>query len=395
MATHSRSAAPRHLLTVWNPSYTESAIDAHLAVLLELAQRRDQQEIEPEDVYVWWARLRSDRRYEPLPHSVEILTLREQIDAGKETHLYLTDYRSLYVGQITGIETEEMLAEWPGEAAHMPDYYQGRRADFWFELCDLRRLVAEDTVATIEELRKLRNTRYHGNPVSLYGGMVDLPLIVTHDDGVQWFAGSEELLDGRLWAERDAEMQGETARISRELRDNLLGPTIWGALMPATRTFLATAEATFRSRRDDPGFDFSGPAVGYAKAVEVEVNALVFPALRAQLRGSTTRSEVRVENRILDLAGSVPHQGLGPMATLLERDPLVRQGIRDTFPSHREWILGSLPPQLTALAGLRNPAAHSQSVARKSVMQLREEILGIGYEGLIVQMARARQRGAG
>jgi hypothetical protein len=40
---------------------------------------------------------------------------------------------------------------------------------------DIRRLVADDTPAVMEELKRLRNTRYHDRPVSLYGGMVDLP----------------------------------------------------------------------------------------------------------------------------------------------------------------------------------------------------------------------------
>jgi len=69
----------------------------------------------------------------------------------------------------------------------------------------------------------------------------------------------------------------------RELRDNQLGEYVWNNLEPATRTFLASAEAVFRARRDDPGFDFSGPAVEYAKAVEVELNALIFPPLRKLL----------------------------------------------------------------------------------------------------------------
>ena len=35
----------------------------------------------------------------------------------------------------------------------------------------------------IAELKLLRNPEYHDRPVSLYGGMVDLPLIVVRPDG--------------------------------------------------------------------------------------------------------------------------------------------------------------------------------------------------------------------
>ena len=49
------------------------------------------------------------------------------------------------------------------------------------------------------------------------------------------------------------------------------------------RTFLATGEALLRAHREDPRFDFSATAMEYAKAVETELNALVFPALRREL----------------------------------------------------------------------------------------------------------------
>jgi uncharacterized protein len=88
----------------------------------------------------------------------------------------------------------------------------------------------------------------------------------------QWAA---LLPSGRLWAERDADLRVDTQRLARELPDNrsgaevaegnLFGRDVWESWETATRTFLGSAEAVFRARRDDPAFDFSGPAVEYAK----------------------------------------------------------------------------------------------------------------------------------
>jgi len=110
---------------------------------------------------------------------------------------------------------------------------------------------------------------------SLYGGITDLPLIVTHSAPRSWFGDRAALLESRLWAERDAGYRGQTERMAAELRDNVVGRTLWAALDPGSRLFLASAEAVFRAHRDDPAFDFAAPAVEYAKAVEVEVNALL------------------------------------------------------------------------------------------------------------------------
>ncbi len=314
-----------HLLTVWNPSYADSIMDVHLDVLLSWAERLGHDGVDRDDLYVWWGKIKSPNRQQSLPHTPDILRLQKQIEAGEETHLYLTDYRSLYVAHLDEITDEDILAETPDEIEHMPRYYAGMQADFWFRLLDLRLLVADDTVLTIEELKKLRNERYHGRPISLYGGMVELPLIVTREDGVSWFGQEEALRDGQLWAQRAAGLRGETERLGPELRDNLIGRKLWLVLQPVTRGFLTSAEAVFRGRRDDLRFDFSGPAIEYAKAVETELNGLIFPALRKVLRTrQSAEREVSVDGRTLDLGGMIPHQTLGTLKNLLQHNGLVR-----------------------------------------------------------------------
>ena len=383
---------PRHLLSVWNPSYADDAMDRHLEVLLRWGAARRDGRSDDDDVYVWWAKLRSPNRQAPLPHAGEVLELSTQIDAGIETHLYLTDYSSLYVAHLVEVTAEDVLGEYPDERDHMPTYYDQHDADFWFRIWDIRRLVAGDPPATIEELKRLRNVRYHDRPVSLYGGIVDLPLIVTREDGASWFADIGALTEGRRWAERDAELKGETERLSAELRDNLLGKEIWDALESSSRTFLTTAEAVFRARRGAPGFDFSGSAVEVTKAVETELNALVFPALRRMLaKAPPAQREVRTGEGLLDLGGRVSHQSLGPMRKLLD-DDTTRQPLRTALPHDWRWLEGELPAQLEPVRDLRNPAAHDRAVTREEMGRLRQSVLGIGCEGLLVRIVRAKLR---
>ena len=383
---------PRHLLSVWNPSYADDAMDRHLEVLLRWAAARRDGRADDDDVYVWWAKLRSPNRQAPLPHAGEVLDLAPQIDAGIETHLYLTDYSSLYVAHLVEVTAENVLEEFPDERDHMPTYYDQHDSDFWFRIWDIRRLVAGDPPATIEELKRLRNVRYHDRPVSLYGGIVDLPLIVTREDGASWFSDIRALTEGRRWAERDADLRGETERLSAELRDNLLGKEIWDALESSSRTFLTTAEAVFRARRGDPGFDFSGSAVEVTKAVETELNALMFPALRRILaKAPPAQREVRTNEGLLDLGGRVSHQSLGTIRKLLD-DDTTRQPLRTALPHDWRWLEGELPAQLEPIRDLRNPAAHDRSVAREEMGRLRQSVLGIGCEGLLVRIVRAKLR---
>jgi len=370
------------LLTVWNPSYSSDALDAHLAVLLEWSRKRQRDEAALDDVYVWWGKIRSKNREDDLPHHGDVLALDDQTQTD-ETHLYLTDYRSVYVAWL-GEVTADDVRESSGERDHMPDYYRGHDIDFWFRLFDIRRLVADDTPGTIEELRRLRNTRYHDKPVSLYGGIVELPLIVRRNPRRLWFEDREVLTGGGLWAHRESELRSDAAVMTRELRDNLLGRELWSALEPGTRSFLASAEAVFRARRGDAGFDLSGAAVEYTKAVELEVNRLVFGAAARVLAGAGPDDRMtRIEGKSVDLARHVSHRSVGSLCRLLETSSELRRALRRAFtdPAEQRFLLDELPDALRRLRDLRNPAAHSGSVSADELTPLRDRVLGVGCEG--------------
>lgn len=382
----------RHLLTLWNPSYSDDALDTHLQILLEQARAARQGEVDRDDVYVWWGKIRSRNRDGRLPHHDDVVAIDQQVREGVETHLYLTDYRSLYVAHV-GEVTDEDIRRTEGELARMPAYYAEHAVDFWFRLFDLRRIVTGDTVEVIDELGKLRNTGYHDRPVSLYGGMVDLPLIVRRDNEAGWFSDTEALNEGRLWAERAAEYRSDAERMARELRDNLFGRTLWPLLQPGTRSFLASAEAVFRAHRDDPGFDLSGAAVSYSKALETELNAMLFPTIRRTMQGKAPHErEIREEGRLIDLAGRVPHQTLGTIKHMLERQEIVRGAVKEAFRHDKDWLLTILPRTLAPIVDLRNAGAHSETTTATQLEKPRRTILGVGCEGLLEKSVRVGMR---
>jgi len=381
--------AAKHLVTVWNPSYADDAMDDHVRVLLDWIRRHRAGEASADEVHVWWAKLRSPNRVGPLDHSSAVLAIQEQIASGVETHLYLTDYRSLYVAHLLEITDDDVPSESPDERENMPDYYVGKPADFWFRLGDIRRLVANDTPAVIAQLGKLRNVRYHDRPVSLYGGIVDLPLIVWSEDEPAWFADTAALLEGRHWVEYEAEYRGEIERMVQELRDNLLGTAVWSQLQATTRSFLASAEAVFRARRNDPQFDFSGPVLEYVKAVETELNSLIFPVLRRVLRNRPpAEREIRAREGRLDLGSRVPPQSIGTLKLLLEKEQIVRSHLEPAIGYDARWLLRELPGRIGPLVKRRNPGAHSEVIPGEVAARVREDVLGIGQEGLLVRIAQ-------
>ncbi len=393
--TSSNTPTARHLVAVWNPSYDADALDAHVALLLQHARafradaRAEDDEQSEDDVYVWWGKLRSPYKQEPLPHLGDILALDHTLsgDDALEHHLYLTDYRSLYVAHLAEVRADDVRSD-EDEVAHVPHYYRAlpHAADCWFRLWDIRRLVLDDTPAVIEQLRQLRNVRYHDQRVSLYGGMVDLPLVVTRPDGATWFDEKtrQQLTDGRHWVEFDAEWSG-AGEMQRELRENRFGAALWTNLAPAARAFMATAEQLFRDHRYDAAFDLSVVIVNLAKAVEVQVNAL----LRGALAGADRSLRLtNVDGKTVDLLTDGPW-ALGELRRAIDGDEARRQWLRQKL-QHGAWFTGSLPAVLEELREVRNPAAHAGGVGRERVVQLRNHLVGVGCLGSLVELAGVR-----
>jgi hypothetical protein len=387
--SHAEPPALRHLLAVWNPTYESDAMQQHLTVLLSAIRDHRAGTRDEDGIFVWWGKVRSSNRQAPLPHLKNVLAIDESIgaDAGaREVNLYLTDYRSLYVAHLGAVTDEDMS----GEEGSVPEYYarNGLKCDCWFQLWDIRRLVWDDTTAVVTELAKLRNTRYSDRPVSIYGGMVDLPLLVTSEDQTAWFdaATRERYTGGRYWAEYDAERSGIGAMQS-ELRENRFGVTAWQALDPAARGFVASAESTFRRHRTDPAFDLGPVVVALANAVEVQANGILRAALR---QAPPAIREANVEGRTADLAREGPFS-LGQLARLIAGDKARCDHLRAKL-EEGEWFVSSLPPILEDLAERRNPAAHGGAVGREDAVRLRDRLIGVGCVGDLLRLARVRLR---
>ena len=374
-------SADRHLVAVWNPSYAIDAMHEHLVLLLRQIAEHRARVRGRDDVFVWWGKIRSENRQAPMAHFDDVLALGAALEKREtEAHLYLTDYRSLYVGDLLDLTTDDVRGD---DDAPVPAYYADLQCDCWFGLGDIRRLVRDDTLQVINELKKLRNVHYNDRPVSLYGGMVDLPLVVTRPDGARFFDRRErtELLEGRFWAELDAGQSGQGA-IERDLRENLLGDAVWAALAPTARTFLAAAEQTLRTNRDAPGFDFSGVVVNLAKVCEVQANQVVRAALAL---AKPEERQVRVRGQTLDIVTDGP-LSLGELARAIREEEALRRALSARGRGAR-WLANEGTYALEELGRHRNPAAHSAAVSLPEALRLRDHWLGVGCQGHLVQLA--------
>ncbi len=379
-----------HILTLWNPSYADDAMEQHLALLLDRARMTADGQLAREECYVWWGRVRSQHRLQRAPNQESIEAIARALDADEagesEIQLYLTDFRSLYVANVGDITIGELE---PAEQGNTPVYYRtrGLHCDYWFLLYDIRALVLDDLTGVGAELRKLRNVHYHDKPVSLYGGMVDLPLIVSRPDGQQFFDPAERdaITEGRLWAEWDAEQGGGVAAMERELHDNVIGDRAWQAMEPSVRRFIATGEKLFREHRNDPAFDFGPVLNAFAKALEIQCRASLRQALQTAPRQVR---QVNVEGRTVDLL-EVQRLTLGQLAHVLGTEQALATAVT-AFRHDRGWFTGQLPSILAAFANVRNEGTHELRITRATATEWRDRLLGVGTDGIFVHIVGGR-----
>lgn len=290
------------------------------------------------------------------------------------------------------ISTKSSRANYPArESAHAPAYYAEHQlnCDFWFKLVDIRRLVTDDLLGVIEELKLLRNVHYADRPVSLYGGMVDLPLVVTRPDGRRFFDSDEResITDGRLWAEWDSEATAGLGAIEREIRENLLGSAVWSALEPTARTFIATGEQLFRAHRGDPGFDFASVIGSFGKALEVQCNS----TLRRALQHAPLNARLaKIHDVTRDVTEGRP-LSLGELAHAVGGEREMNKALRQLL-APGAWFTGSLPAILEDFARVRNPGAHAERVDRDTATRWRDRLMGVGCNGDFVELARTNVR---
>jgi hypothetical protein len=371
-----------HLVTVWNPAYAD-AMEATLELLVSRARAARDKKLDDADVFAWWGKVKSSNRQQRMPHLADVLALdaRLQADDAGEVHLYITDYRSLFVGHVGEITADDVRADDDGG---VPAFYSDdMQCDCWFRLLDVRRLITDDTVGVVEELKKLANTRYNDRPVSIYGGMVDLPLIVTRADGVRYFDEARDALtDGLLWVEFDAQRTG-AGRMERELRDNLLGDGAWSGLEPTARGFIASAESLFRSARADRSADMSAVVVDFAKAFESQVNHVV---RRVAAQMPERDRMANVDGASVDLACSRP-LSLGQLAHVIAEERALNEALKAKL-RNGQWFAAQLPPILKDLSETRNSAAHSSRVPAARVTELRNRLVGVGCPGVFVELGK-------
>lgn len=355
--------ADRHLLFVWNPLLSPTAVRDHVKVLRRPCSDGPR--------HVWWGRLYQGRRAdtELLDKWSELATLvKTHRESGKELIVFVTDYTSLHVMRVDRV----ILPTEPGPPpGRLPAYYEGKpRVPLWLRVRDIR-VLSYRQISTLEYLYQHLKEGDYGYGFDPYAAReFYFPIVVKPVESVSLetlFCDSRHDMVDRLFADDDDVLAEPRVREAEKRAKQVMGP-LWNDLESSSRVFLASSSAVeLADSWEAQGFDLSNALVGLAKAVEVElVEGVLHPAARLQ--------DPKLVKLLAEARQKVGHFTLGSWCILRNRafqsaarraSPALDALVKDQ--DWRTWM--------TSFAELRNTALHRGIVSIEQYASARDRLI--------------------
>lgn len=353
----------QNLLILFNPYYQKDVIDSHIAILKERGA-------------VGFGKIKSKLTSLSAPKELDWGSL-SSVSSTSPLQLFLTDYSSLFVAKVVraSAEIDPILA---------PSYYQekGLEVEAWFVIEDMIELVHKD----FEKIRDLflanfTTPDYGNHTYAIYGNSYQYPLKVEMKNKIDYFS-SKELFYPNIYK------SDEFLSIKNNLLSYVFGDLGY-LLHPESLENLVFAEMEFEKNKEDKLYDFSGVAIKYGKAIEMEAylffKTLFFFLAQSEKGILDIAFEVQgVSHSVADMQSFRPN--LGTYKFLLSQ-PLISQSIEN---HNLKWIASGIPANLSIVQKIRNEAAHGEKTSLEGIKTLRNSVLGIGRNQVLPDFLNKR-----
>ncbi|WP_290946429.1 HP0729 family protein [Helicobacter sp.] len=397
---------PTALLILYNPYYENNVIESHLAILK--AQGK-----------VAFGKVKSKMRA-PKPHAqaepskpAQILEppsttfaneswaqLMASTSSDSPLQLFLSDYANLYVCKVTSIAKEQ-----PAES---PAYYEQKQLDveLWFLITDMRELVRDDFTSVRDNFLANFITLHNNRTFAIYGNDYTYPLFITLKSNQSYFAQDESHYHNMF-------KTNEQIQIRQHLIDYTFGTKLANALLPDSMESLINAEIEYLANRENPLYDCTGIVLLYAKSMEQEIMRFYRVLFATLVEFESTLTEVEsplaaITYSVQEVESSVQEwlEGKAKSTPALGTTKHLRkcaQQVLEQWKHDKAYKLDSslnkheisylagikLGSFINTLQAVRNPAAHASSPSLAQASTLRERILGIGRESVLITLLLA------
>lgn len=396
---------PTALLILYNPYYESSVIQSHLEILkaqgsvsfgkvkskMRAQEPREQPTQEP-----------SAQILEP-PSTAFASTQWEQLMASISSEsplqLFLSDYANLYVCKVTAITKEQI--------AQAPAYYEqkGLEVELWFVISDMRELVREDFTSVRDNFLANFIALHNNRTFAIYGNDYTYPLFISLKSQQHYFTQDYPHYHNMF-------KTPEQITIRQRLIDYTFGSKLANVLLPDTMESLINAEIEYLANRANPLYDCTGIVLLYAKSMEQEIMRFYRTLFATLVEFEGTLAEV--ETPIAEITYSVQEvessvqewlEGRAKRTPTLGTTKHLRKCAQQVLEKWKEdkayklsgsnkhsishFVSFKLGSFINTLQAIRNPAAHATQASIEQASTLRERILGIGQDSVLVALLLA------
>ena len=401
--THSTN--PTALLILYNPYYESSVIQSHLEILKaqgSVSFGKVKSKMRAQEPSEQPTQEPSAQILEP-PSTAFASTQWEQlitsISSESPLQLFLSDYANLYVCKVTAITKEQI--------AQAPAYYEqkGLEVELWFVISDMRELVREDFTSVRDNFLANFITLHNNRTFAIYGNDYTYPLFISLKSQQHYFTQDYPHYHNMF-------KTPEQITIRQRLIDYTFGSKLANVLLPDTMENLINAEIEYLANRANPLYDCTGIILLYAKTMEQEIMRFYRTLFATLVEFEGTLAEV--ETPIAEITYSVQEvessvqewlEGRAKRAPTLGTTKHLRKCAQQVLEKWKEdkayklsgsnkhsishFVSFKLGSFINTLQAIRNPAAHATQASIQQASTLRERILGIGQDSVLVALLLA------
>ena len=401
-----RSLNPTALLILYNPYYESSVIQSHLEILKShgsVAFGKIKSKMRAQEPHTQAEPSAPAQILEP-PSTAFASTQWEQLitSTSRESplQLFLSDYANLYACKVTAISRDQV--------AKAPAYYEqkGLEVELWFVVSDMRELFRNDFASVRDSFLADCTTLHNNRTFAIYGNDYTYPLFITLKSQQDYCTQDEPHYHNMF-------KTPEQIQIRQHLIDYIFGSKLTGTLLPDTMDNLINAEIEYLANRENPLYDCTGIVLLYAKSMEQEIMRFYRVLFAALVEFESTLTEVEsplaeITYSVHEIESSVQEwlEGKAKSTPALGTTKHLRkcaQQVLEQWKYDKAYKLDSslnkhdisyfagikLGSFINTLQAIRNPAAHASSPSLAQTSALREWILGIGRESVLVTLLLA------
>jgi len=361
----------KNLLILYNPYYQSDVIKQHLKVLIDNEK-------------VAFGKVRSKIKNIEHHFEKELQAIYAQTDSVHYLQLFLTDYANLFVAKVEKVTDEDM-------SSIAPNYYKEKslKVEQWYIITDLKELVRDDFESVRDHyLANFTTPNFNNHTYAVYGNNYVYPLVVNMKKEVDYFEDKDTKHYPNIYKSK------EYLQIKDALLNYSFGKHYTQLMHPNSIDNIISAQMEYEQNRQNPLYDFSSVVVKYTKTIEQEIYSF-FKALihyLSQKEPSILNVEYSVQRFDYKLDQVFMYKpNLGTYKYLLKH-PIINKAIQTHCQKQFQWYcIQRVPQYIQMVQKIRNETVHGNPPTIYEVEMLKDQLIGIGCNSIIVELIEAKE----